>query len=69
MLQILRNTGGMFTADAQMSSMNTLATTLSWSAFFCSSSVLDTRAGSSSRSRSFDVSISRSTTFWSVFFR
>jgi hypothetical protein len=68
-LQILRNEGGMFVTDAQMSSMKTFATMRSCRAFLRDSSTPLTRAGSSSRSRSSDVSMSLSMTFWSVSLR
>lgn len=68
-LQILRNEGGILVAEAQMSSMKTLATMRSCRAFLRDSSTPLTRAGSSSRSRSSDVSMSLSMTFWSVSLR
>ena len=64
--QILRNEGGMLEDEAHMSSINTFATIRSCRAFFCNSSVVLTLAGSSSKSRSFDVSISLSSTFCRV---
>lgn len=69
MLQMVWNHGGMMANEARMSSINTWATICSCSAFFWSSSGLAILAGSSSRLRSFDVSMSLSTTFCSVAFR
>lgn len=61
-LHIFLNETGMCAAELQISSMKTFVTTRSCVAFFCSSSAEVVRAGSSSRSRSLDVCISRSST-------
>jgi hypothetical protein len=63
MLQILRNDTGIRDAELQISSMKTFVTTRSWRAFLDNSSAEEVLAGSSSRSRSFEVRTRRSSTF------
>lgn len=69
MLHIFLNDTGICAAELHISSIKTFVTTRSWRAFFCNSSAEVVRAGSSSRSRSLDVSMRRSKTFCNVAFR